>query len=76
MTMVLDWIEIKKQKCLTCQYFKCERRIRLQGQHVLMDYENGNGTCTLTGRLMHCHSSPLSGTSICRYKRWLELPDT
>ncbi|MBQ4480901.1 MAG: hypothetical protein II943_09705 [Victivallales bacterium] len=66
--------ELDRKVCLTCQYFKGERRLEVIGSKLFIDFDKNTGACKLWHDFPVVVNAPGDRCSWCHYKRWVELP--
>ncbi|MCQ2380582.1 MAG: hypothetical protein MJ025_06660 [Victivallaceae bacterium] len=67
---------IKEKKCLTCEYFKIDRKINQVCNKVCIDYDAiGIGKCSMYRDTPRPRNTRAGATPWCHYKRWMQLPD-
>ena len=67
--------DLQKKCCLTCQFFKINRKVEIIGTSVCIGYDGTTGNCGIFNNFPKVVNTPANATSTCRYKRWVELPD-
>ena len=67
--------DLQKECCLTCQFFRGQRRVEVIGRQTFIDYDNPQGTCSIFENVPKLINVPAHAVSYCRYKRWVDLPD-
>ena len=67
--------DFDKKICLTCQHFKCSRRVKSIGRNFFIEYDEVKGGCKLFNNMPTLWNEKVIGVSFCHYKRWVELPD-
>jgi len=61
--------------CLTCQHFKCGRRLKTIGRFLVIEYDSPTGNCRIHNNFPTLWNVKVTGISSCHYKRWTSLPD-
>ena len=69
-------IQINQQRCVTCQYWQGERRVKtLNSKEKCVEALSFEGECPMfyNGKRMHYNQTPPNCAGCC-YRRWIELP--
>ena len=72
---MFKFIDLQKKCCLTCQFFKGQRKVEVIGRDTFIDYVSTQGCCGVFNNTPRLINDPANATSFCRYKRCVELPD-
>ena len=71
---MFKFADLNKEICLTCHYYKINRRIVSVGGKIFLEHDGSTGCCGLQPAVKrNLNSPPIQGT-FCKYKRWMELP--
>ena len=72
----MSWLfkDFSKEICLTCQYCKVPRKIKVIGKDIFIEYGATLGHCKLHNDFPMVITTPPHQGGFCHYKRWLELP--
>ena len=72
---MFKFIDLQKKCCITCQFFRGQRRVEVFGRQTFIDYDKQQGNCGVFNNVPKLINEPANATSYCRYKRWVDLPD-
>lgn len=71
---MFKFADLDKKICLTCHYYRINRKVEAIGGKLFIDHDGSTGCCGLLPTVKrNLNSPPIQGT-FCKYKRWLELP--
>ena len=71
---MFKFADLDKKICLTCHYYRINRKVEVIGSKVFIDHDGSTGCCGLLPTVKRNLNSPPIQGSFCKYKRWLELP--
>ncbi len=72
---MFKFIDLQKKCCITCQFFRGQRRVEVIGRQTFNDYDKPQRNCCVFNNFPKLINEPANAVSYCRYKHWVELPD-
>ena len=70
-----QYTELKAKVCLTCQHFKCSRRVKVFGKGLCIEYDTIRGECRIFNNYPKPWYAKAGFAHFCHYTRWRSLPD-